>query len=93
MYRAFIVNATYLGLYDTLKHKIISTNMVEDGITCQFLTASITGVAASTMASPIDNVKINLQTNPEYSGSSIPGCAKKLWRQAGWRAFYRGYLG
>jgi hypothetical protein len=70
MVRATIIQATYLGSYDTIKHYIINKKVLENRIESQVLAAAITGVIISVVSSPIDNIKTKLMTSPKgtYSG-------------------------
>jgi len=43
MLRAMLMNGTKLGVYDTIKHKIIDMKILPDGITTQFVAAVVAG--------------------------------------------------
>ena len=92
MVRAAVVNAAYLGSYDTVKHFIINKQILEDGIQSQVLSAAITGFIISAVSSPIDNIKIQLMTSSKGADNGILDCAKKMLQQGGYKAFYRGFL-
>jgi len=63
MVRATIINATYLGSYDTIKSTIIKNGILADGTQSQVLSAAITGFIISAVSSPIDNIKVKLMTS------------------------------
>jgi len=65
MVRATIIQATYLGSYDTIKHYIINRKVFENDLESQVMAAAITGVIISIVSSPIDNIKTKLMTTPK----------------------------
>ena len=55
--RAVVLNAIYMGNYDTVKHKLIDKKYMKDGIPCQFTASTITGLMIVLATSPFDNIK------------------------------------
>lgn len=82
--RAVILNAIYMGNYDTVKHKLINGKYMKDGIPCQFTASVITGLMIVLATSPFDNIKTrvynvknSLEQGLEYTG--MTDCAKKMF--------------
>jgi hypothetical protein len=91
MVRATVIQATYLGSYDTIKHYIINKKILDNGLESQVLAAAITGVIISVVSSPIDNIKTKLMTAPKGTYQGIGDCAIKMMKQGGLRSYYRGF--
>lgn len=97
--RAVILNAIYMGNYDTVKHGLINRGYMKEGIPCQFVASTITGLAIVLATSPVDNIKTrvysvrnSVKDGLEYNG--MIDCAKKMYQnEGGLPAFYRGFGG
>lgn len=88
--RAMILNATKLGTYDKIKHKIIDSGYLKDGRPCQFVASVCAGFAMTCTTTAMDNIKTRLMNNPDkYSG--IVDCAKKMSAEGGYKMFFRGF--
>lgn len=100
MMRATILNAIYLGTYDTSKHRLMSTGYFQEGLTVQFLACTLAGFLVSAASSPADNIKTTVMTqrydlpesptNPRYYG--LIDCAKKMYMKEGAKSFYKGFI-
>ena len=84
MTRAVILNAIYMGNYDTVKHALIDKKYMNPGIPCQFVASTITGLMIVLATSPVDNIKTrvysvrnSVKDGLEYNG--MIGCAKKMY--------------
>ena len=97
--RAVLLNAIYMGNYDTTKHWLLNQGYFKEGIPCQFCSSTITGLLIVCVTSPVDNIKTrmfsvrnSLGKGLEYNG--VMGCAKKMYNhEGGFAAFYRGFGG
>ena len=58
--RAMKLNGTKLAVYDTIKHKIIDSGLVKDGVVCQFLASVCAGFSITVVTSPTDNIKTRI---------------------------------
>lgn len=58
--RGVLINATKLGTYDTIKHKIIDNGILEDGHLCKFVSTVWAGLAMVIVTSPMDNIKTRI---------------------------------
>ena len=85
-----ILNATKLGTYDKIKHKIIDSGRMKDGRACQFVASVFAGFAMTCTTTAFDNMKTRLMNNPDkYSG--LRDCAKKMYAEGGYPMFLRGF--
>lgn len=51
----------------------------------------LAGAASRTATAPLETVRLRMMTSGA-PGSSLTGTARELWRESGWRAFFRGNL-
>jgi hypothetical protein len=85
-----ILNATKLGTYDKIKHKLIDSGTIKDGRPCQFVASVFAGFAMTCTTTGFDNIKTRLMNNPDkYFG--IKDCAKKMYAEGGYSMFLRGF--
>ena len=90
--RASALGATYLGTYDTVKHKFIDHGVFKDGLLCQFASSVVSGFCITVTTSPFDNLKtriMNQTSGHKYSG--MLDCAYRVMKEHGPRGFYRGF--
>ena len=90
--RNSVVNATELVCYDTIKTELINRKLMKDGLLCHFSAAFSAGFCATVVASPIDVVKTRLMNSSGGTYKGFTDCASKLYNEAGFKAFYKGYV-
>lgn len=56
------------------------------------LIGAMSGAFAQAAIYPLELVRTRLAVSPPNTYRGIADCAVKVWRQEGWRAFYRGAL-
>ena len=76
MIRGLQVNATKLGTYDTIKHKIIDNKIMEDGHLCKFVSTIWAGLAMVIVTSPMDNIKTRIMNQKDKKYTGMVDCAK-----------------
>ncbi len=62
-----------------------------DNIYLHCLCGSLAGVIATLIASPSDVIKTRMMSSPDsYSG--VCNCISRTWKEAGFLAFYKGFV-
>ena len=90
--RNCIVNAAELAAYDQYKQWVIGSGMLKDGIPCHLFCASLAGITACTVGSPVDVLKTRIMNAPEGMYKSPIDCAVQTMKNEGVAAFYKGYI-
>lgn len=94
--RAIVLNGTKMACYDVSKDFVSKqTGWSRKDLSCQFVSATISGFAMTCTVSPFDNIRTRLMNQPttgtlQYTG--FVDCATKILRNEGPLAFYRGFL-
>ncbi|XP_075215335.1 dicarboxylate carrier UCP2-like [Lycorma delicatula] len=89
--RNSIVNCAEIVIYDIVKEIILRKKLMEDNIICHFTTASIAGLCATFVASPVDVIKTRYMNSPKGTYRSALDCAIKTCKE-GIGAFYKGFV-
>jgi hypothetical protein len=94
MMRATLLNATYLGSYDSIKHWIINNGYMADTKQCQFISTIFAGFCMTCTTSPMDNIKTRImnQRGESLLYMGTVDCAKKMFlNEGGFTAFFKGF--
>jgi len=93
--RAVTVNAAELATYDHAKGFLVSkANLQPDHISTHFVASALAGLFAAIVSSPADVVKTRYM-NQLKGGESYRGtidCARSVYRNEGFLAFYKGFV-
>ncbi|XP_075216058.1 dicarboxylate carrier UCP2-like isoform X2 [Lycorma delicatula] len=90
--RNSIVNVAEIVVYDTVKEAIIMKGIMRDNIYCHFSTATIAGLSATFVASPVDVIKTRYMNSPKGQYKGAFDCAIKTLKKEGLFAFYKGFV-
>jgi solute carrier family 25 uncoupling protein 8/9 len=71
---------------------IIEKNILKDGIPCHFLCASMAGLTACVIGSPVDVLKTRVMNAPPGMYSNPIDCAYQTLKNEGPTAFYKGFI-
>lgn len=88
--RNIAVGVTEMVTYDVVKHKIIKSGALEDGIPCHFLSAVTAGFIAVVISSPVDVTKTRYMNATPGKYSSVFHCTHEIYSASGWKGFYKG---
>ena len=83
--RIFPHTATQFTVFESLKSRDFTSSPVGN----RLLSGAFAGAAAATLTHPLDVTRIRLQT--EGSTSTLRKAASHVFREAGFRSFYKGY--
>ncbi|XP_012607158.1 mitochondrial adenyl nucleotide antiporter SLC25A24-like [Microcebus murinus] len=83
--------ALKVGAYEQYK-KWLSFDGTHVGIPERFISGSLAGVTAQTCIYPMEVLKTRLAVGNTGEYSGIIDCSRKLFKQEGVRAFFRGYV-
>jgi hypothetical protein len=90
--------ASQLASYDHIKHLILDSGLLEEGLLCQFTTAVGAGFIFACVTSPVDTIKSRYMSQQFSSSgkglqySSIIDCVKKVTAKEGSLALYKGFF-
>lgn len=90
--RNAIVNAAELVCYDSVKDFLLRRNLMRDAMPCHFVSAFGAGFCATVVASPVDVVKTRFMNSAPGQYTGAVDCAVKMFREGGFKAFYKGFL-
>lgn len=90
--RNSIVNVGEIVVYDTVKEFFVREKIMRDNIYCHFTTASIAGLCATFVASPVDVIKTRYMNSPKGYYKGALDCAIKTFHKEGLFAFYKGFV-
>lgn len=88
--RNAIVNAAELVCYDLIKEFILARKLMTDNVPCHFTSAFAAGFCATVVASPVDVVKTRFMNSHHGQYSGAVDCAVKMFKEGGFKAFYKG---
>lgn len=87
-------SAIYFPTYNHLKRDVFGESPAKKLGVVQLLTAgAIAGMPAAYLTTPCDVIKTRLQVEARKGETTYTGlvdCARKIWRQEGFRAFFKG---
>jgi len=89
--RNAIINCCELVTYDMIKEKILATQLLPDSLPCHFLSATGAGFIATVVGSPVDVVKTRFMNSPQGTYSGVINCAMVMFKNEGFKAFYKGF--
>ena len=78
--------------YDVVKHKIIKSGALKDGVPCHFLSAVTAGFIAVVISSPVDVTKTRYMNATPGKYSSVFHCTHEIYSASGWKGFYKGLV-
>ena len=58
--RASVLNASWMGSYDSIKHKILDTGHVKEGLPVHFFSSLFSGFVVVGTSCPLDNIKTRI---------------------------------
>lgn len=90
--RNAVVNAAELVSYDLIKTTILRKQLLEDNLPCHFLSAFGAGFITTVCASPVDVVKTRIMNSRPGQYNTILHCITDMWKEAGFFAFYKGFV-
>lgn len=70
----------------------MEANLMRDGIPCHMTCASLAGITACTVGSPVDVLKTRIMNAPEGMYKGPIDCLMKTFKNEGIMAFYKGYI-
>jgi len=90
--RNAIVNVSEIVCYDVVKDLILAKGWLEEGVPLHFTSASVAGLCATLVASPVDVVKTRFMNSAPglYRGALHTGYL--MARQEGIKSFYKGFF-
>ena len=89
--RNAIVNVGETVVYDASKDALISQGHMVEGVPCHLASATIAGVSATIVASPVDVIKTRFMNSAPGVYSSALECARLTVSREGLPALYRGF--
>lgn len=89
--RNSVINAAELASYDQYKEMVLKSGLLKDGIPCHLTCASMAGLTACIVGSPVDVLKTRIMnaTPGQYSGPM--DCVYQTIKGEGFGAFYKGF--
>lgn len=88
--RNCIINVGEIVVYDFVKDELTQSGTMRDGVPCHFVSATMAGLAATLLASPVDVIKTRYMNSAQGVYRGVLHCALEMRRREGWGAFYRG---
>ncbi len=61
MIRNSIVNASLVATYDEIKQTLLAQKIVEDNISCYFMSSMLSGIFATIVSNPIEVLRVRIQ--------------------------------
>ena len=92
--RACVLNGTKMACYDQIKHSIVKSGMIPQGIPTQFCAAFGAGFFMATTVAPFDMIRTKLMNQPMHKKiySGFIDCFIKLVRERGFGGLYAGFV-
>lgn len=90
--RNSIINAAELASYDQYKQIVLGSGILKDGIPCHLTCASMAGLTACVIGSPVDVLKTRMMNAAPGTYSSPIDAVVKTFKNEGFGAFYKGFL-
>ncbi|XP_046828655.1 calcium-binding mitochondrial carrier protein SCaMC-2 isoform X1 [Vespa velutina] len=78
--------------YEQIKRAIKGNDTRELGLYERFMAGSMAGGISQSAIYPLEVLKTRLALRKTGEFSSIIDAAKKIYKQGGWKSFYRGYI-
>merc|ERR1719471_602713 len=89
--RATVLAAAELASYDEIKQRILSRNLLAEGLPLHAATAMCAGFIAAFSCNPFDVVKSRvMRSSGEYSG--MADCFSQILRHEGVTAYWKGFI-
>jgi len=90
--RNSIVNAAEIATYDQIKQMILQSGLLKDGTPCHMASASLAGLCAVCVGSPVDVMKTKMMNAQPGEYKSPIDCFTKTLRANGPLGFYAGFI-
>ena len=98
LYRGFTISCLcmviyrglYFGIYDSLRPYL--PQKYESNMLVTFTFGYFATLASGVLSYPLDTVRrrIMMTSGEQKKFKSTPDCIRQMWRQGGWRVFYKG---